>query len=74
MNYFKTAIIAHTNQNERVYEFILDYLVSGFEKLHSRTPRLQRGVSWQSFTTTKTLKVQPAHQHILFRLHNLLPS
>lgn len=33
---FKNAIdiiIAHTNQNEKVYEFILDYLVSGFEKL-----------------------------------------
>lgn len=27
------VIVAHTNQNERVYEFILDYLVSGFEKL-----------------------------------------
>lgn len=33
---FKDAIdiiVAHTNQNEKVYEFILDYLVSGFEKL-----------------------------------------
>lgn len=33
---FKNAIdviISHTNQNEKVYEFILDYLVSGFEKL-----------------------------------------
>ena len=27
------VIISHTNQNEKVYEFILDYLVSGFEKL-----------------------------------------
>ena len=33
---FKNAIdiiVVHTNQNEKVYEFILDYLVSGFEKL-----------------------------------------
>ena len=33
---FKNAIdviVAQTNQNERIYEFILDYLVSGFEKL-----------------------------------------
>jgi thiol-disulfide isomerase/thioredoxin len=33
---FKNAIdiiAAHTNKNEKVYEFILDYLVSGFEKL-----------------------------------------
>lgn len=33
---FKNAIdiiISHTNENEKVYEFILDYLVSGFEKL-----------------------------------------
>ncbi len=33
---FKNAIdiiVAHTNQNEKVHEFILDYLVRGFEKL-----------------------------------------
>src|SRR5690606_25625871 len=34
---FETAvdiIIEHTNQNEKVYEFILDYLVRGFENLN----------------------------------------
>lgn len=34
---FKTAIdiiLSRTNQNEKIYEFILEYLVNGFEKLH----------------------------------------